>query len=172
MHQTQPARTSLTACKAPSQRAWGALLAALAATVILGLAPGTCQAQADLPSFFDGTTSLGGGVYYLTFPNGNFFGYYSDLGNSYIYHFDLGYEYVFDAKDGKNGVYLYDFQSGDYFYTSPTFPFPYLYDFTLGPLYYYPDTNNPGRYTTNPRFFYDFEMGLIISFAPLMEYLP
>ena len=82
----------------------------------------------------------------------------------YIYHFDLGYEYWFDAQDGKSGVYLYDFQSGSFFYTSPSFPFPYLYDFSLNAvLYYYLDTKMPGHYTTNPRYFFNFNTGQIIT---------
>ena len=115
--------------------------------------------------FFTGETDLGSGVYYLQFPDGTPFGYYSYLSDPpYLYHFDLGYEYVFDAADGQDGVYLYDFTSQTFFYTSPSFPFPYLYDFTLDAvLYYYPDTANPGHYTTNPRYFYDFNLGVIFT---------
>ena len=118
------------------------------------------------PAFFDGETALGNGVYYLTFPSGNYFGYYSFLTDpAYIYHFDLGYEYVFDANDGNAGVYFYDFLSNDFFYTSPGFPFPYLYDFGLqSTVYYYPDPNDPGHYNTNRvRYFYVFTTGQIIS---------
>ncbi len=118
------------------------------------------------PAFFTGEVALSNGVYYLAFPNGNIFGYYSYLSDArYVYHFDLGYEYVFDAGDGKGGVYLYDFKSGDFFYTSPTFPFPYLYDFTLkAVLYYYPDPSNAGHYNTNgTRYFYNFATGQIIT---------
>ncbi len=117
------------------------------------------------PSFFNGEVALGQGVYYLAFPgNGNIFGYYEYLSDPrYIYHFDLGYEYVFDL--GNGGVVFYDFKSQDYFYTSPTFPFPYLYDFGLQAfLYYYPDPTNPQRYNTNGvRYFYNFSTGQIIS---------
>ena len=117
------------------------------------------------PAFFNGETLVSNGVYYLAFPNGNFFGYYSFLTDpAYIYHFDLGYEYVFDANDGNDGVYFYDFASSDFFYTSPTFPFPYLYDFNLKTvLYYYANPNLAGHYTTNPRYFYDFAAGTIIT---------
>jgi hypothetical protein len=117
-------------------------------------------------TFFTGQAALSDSVYYLAFSNGNYFGYYSYLTDPhYLYHFDLGYEYVFDANDGKSGVYLYDFKSDDFFYTSPTFPFPYLYDFSLNSvLYYYPDPNNPGHYNTaGVRYFYDFNTGQIIS---------
>ena len=117
------------------------------------------------PAFFDGEAALGSGVYYLAFSNGNVFGYYAYLSDSaYIYHYDLGYEYVFDAADGNNGLYLYDFASSDFFYTSPTFPFPYLYDFNLNTvLYYFPDSTNPGHYTSSPRYFYNFNTGAIIT---------
>ncbi len=117
------------------------------------------------PAFFTGEAALSGGVYYLSFPTGNYFGYYSYLTDAhYLYHFDLGYEYVFDAADGHAGVYLYDFESGTFFYTSPTFPFPYLYDFTLNTvLYYYPAPNDAGHYNTDGyRFFYRFDTGQII----------
>jgi cyclophilin family peptidyl-prolyl cis-trans isomerase len=123
-------------------------------------------ATVPAPGFFAGQQNIGNGVYYLQFPNGNYFGYYTYLSNpNYIYHYDLGYEYVFDANDGQNGVYLYDFKSGHFLYTSPNFPFPYIYDFTLNAvLYYYPDPNNAGRYNSNgTRYFYNFATGKVIS---------
>ncbi len=118
------------------------------------------------PAFFDGRADLGGGVYYLAFPNGNTFGYYSFLVDPhYVYHFDLGYEYVFDAQDGQAGVYFYDFQSNGFFYTSPSFPFPYLYDFSLNStVYYYPDPLNAGHYNTDGvRYFYVFSTEKIVT---------
>ena len=117
------------------------------------------------PVFFAGEVLLGNGVYYLQFANGTPFGYYSYLTDPrFIYHFDMGYEYWFDANDGHSGIFFYDFASNHFFYTSPSFPFPYLYDFSLSTvLYYYPDTNNPGHYTTNPRYFYNFATGQIIT---------
>ncbi len=117
-------------------------------------------------AFLAGDVPLNNGVYYLGFPDGNYFGYYSYLSDPrYLYHFDLGYEYVFDANDSKSGVYLYDFKSKGFFYTSPSFPFPYLYDFSLNTtLYYYPDPDNAGHYNTNgTRYFYDFATGKIIT---------
>jgi hypothetical protein len=116
------------------------------------------------PPFFTGEVSLGNGVYYLQFPNGTPFGYYSYLTDPHwIYHFDMGYEYWFDANDGHNGIYFYDLAANTFFYTSPSFPFPYLYDFGLNTvLYYYPDTQRPGHYTTNPRYFYNFTTHQII----------
>jgi N-acetylneuraminic acid mutarotase len=117
------------------------------------------------PAFFTGEIALGGGWYYLQFANGTPFGYYSYLPNqNFIYHLDLGFEYLFDANDGHSGIFFYDFASNHFFYTSPSFPFPYLYDFSLNTvLYYYPDPNNPGHYTTNPRYFYNFATGQIIT---------
>ncbi|MBE7157772.1 MAG: cellulase family glycosylhydrolase [Rhodospirillales bacterium] len=117
-------------------------------------------------AFFTDEQALTNGVYYLAFPNnGDFFGYYAYLSDPrYVYHFDLGYEYTFGAADGKQGIYFYDFKSGHFFYTSPTFPFPYLYDFSLSTvLYYFPDPNNTGRYTSSPRYFYNFASGQVIS---------
>ena len=126
-----------------------------------GIIPGPVH-----PGFFVGEVALSNGVYYLAFPDGKPFGYYSYLSDShYIYHDDMGYEYVFDAADGKDGVYLYDFASSTFFYTSPSFPFPYLYDFTRNSvLYYFPDPANPQRYNTSGvRYFYDFGTGKIIT---------
>ena len=119
------------------------------------------------PDFFQEEVPLDDDVYYLAFGRtGNPFGYYAYLSDPrYIYHFDLGYEFIYDAYDDKGGVYLYDFQSASFFYTSPSFPFPYLYDFKLRTLlYYYPDPSNPGRYNTDgTRYFYRFDTGQIIS---------
>jgi hypothetical protein len=117
------------------------------------------------PAFFTGEIGLGGDWYYLQFPNGTPFGYYSYLTDQrFIYHFDMGYEYWFDANDGQGGIFFYDFASGHFFYTSRSFAFPYLYDFSLNTvLYYYPDPHNPGHYTTNPRYFYNFATGQIIT---------
>ena len=116
------------------------------------------------PPFFRGETALGNNLFYLQFPNGNFFGFYSDLYYPFLYHYDLGYEYVFDVNDGEGGVYLYDYASGHYFYTSPNYPFPYLYDYTLRAiLYYFPDPNREGHYTSNPRTFVNLSTGEIIS---------
>jgi hypothetical protein len=113
--------------------------------------------------FFMGQVDLGQGVDYLQFPDGNSFGYYSLTGYPWIFHFDLGYEYVINAKDGQNGVYLYDLSSKTYWYTTPV-TFPYIYDFALGSwIYYYADTSNPGRYTSNPRYFFDFRTSQIIT---------
>ena len=116
------------------------------------------------PPFFNGEVALANGVYYLGFPNGNFFGYYTFAFFPYLYHFDLGFVYFVDAQDAARGAFFYDFTSGSWFYTSPSFPFPYLYDFGLNALlYYYPDAGNPGTYTKNPRYFYNFRTGQIIT---------
>jgi Fibronectin type III domain len=116
------------------------------------------------PAFFTGETALGGGWYYLQFANGTPFGYYSYLPDQhFIYHIDLGFEYLLDANDANHGIYFYDFAASSFFYTSPTL-FPDLYDFSLNAwLYYLPDFNNPGRYSHNPRWFYNFATGQWIT---------
>jgi hypothetical protein len=116
------------------------------------------------PLFFTGEVALSNGVYYLQFPNGTPFGYYSYLADQrFIYHFDMGFEYWFDANDANHGIFFYDFASSSFFYTSPS-TFPFLYDFRLHAwLYYLPDVNNPGRYTHNPRWFFNFATGQWIT---------
>ncbi len=117
------------------------------------------------PAFFNGEIPLGNSNFFLRFSTtGNNFGFYSYAFFPFLYHFDLGFVYFLDANDGARGAYLYDFTSGSFFYTSPSFPFPYLYDFSLNALlYYFPDANNPGRYTSNPRYFYNFATGQVIT---------
>lgn len=132
-------------------------------------APGTLSvSEPNEPvPFFSGEVSLGNDVYYLQFPNGTPFGFYSYFtvmnDANYIYHYDMGFEYFTGAHDGQNGIFFYDFASGHFFYTNPSL-FPDLYDFTLNTwLYYFPDPNHPGHYTSNPRFFYNFATGQIIT---------
>jgi hypothetical protein len=122
------------------------------------------------PAFFAGEIALGSGWYYLQFANGTPFGYYSHLvvmnDPNFIYHIDMGFEYFFDANDNNSGIYFYDFTSNGFFYTSPSpsFPFPFLYDFSLNTvLYYFPDPNIQGRYTSNPRYFYNFATHQVIT---------
>jgi hypothetical protein len=44
------------------------------------------------------------------------------------------------------------------------FPFPYLYDFTLqAVLYYFANNTEAGRYTTDPRYFYNTSTKQIIT---------
>ncbi len=133
---------------------------------------GLLNAQAALnlalhPPFFQGEVSLSNGVYYLQFPSsngGNIFGYYTYAFFPYLYHFDLGFLYFVDAQDSARGAFFYDFTSSSWFYSSPSFPFPYLYDFGLNALlYYYPDSGNPGSYTKNPRYFFNFRTGQVIT---------
>jgi hypothetical protein len=138
-----------------------------AKTVLECYYTGACPLPTPIPmhpAFFTGETALDNGVYYLQFPNGTPFGYYAYLTDlRFIYHFDMGYEYWFDANDGQGGIYFYDFTSNHFFYTSPS-SFPYLYDFSLNAwLYYLPDFNNPGHYSHNPRWFYNFATGQWIT---------
>jgi hypothetical protein len=114
------------------------------------------EVSVPFSEFLVGQQTATNGGYYLQFTNGNFFGYYTVPGNGWIDHADLGYEYLIEANDGKEGIYFYDWASSTYWYTTPSL-FPYLFDFTLDTwLYYLPDPNNPGHYTTNPRRFYDY----------------
>ena len=53
------------------------------------------------------------------------FGYYSYAYFPYLYHFDIGFVYFDAADDAASGAYLYDFQSGSWWYTAPGL-FPYL----------------------------------------------
>ncbi len=113
------------------------------------------------PAFFSNEVSFGNGVYYLQFPDGNLFGYYSSLPAGWIYHFDLGYEHV--SPGIGTDVYLFDLASTHMLYTSAVL-FPYLYDFTLNAwLYYFPNTKNAGHYTANPRYFANLTAGGIFT---------
>jgi hypothetical protein len=113
--------------------------------------------------FLAGQSSLTNNFDFLQFPDGNIFGYYDLTYFPWIYQVDLGFEYLIDANDGQQGVYLYDNSSTSFWYTSPAI-YPYVYDFTLNSwLYYYPDSNNPGHYTTNPRYFYNFSEQQVIT---------
>ena len=113
------------------------------------------------PAFFAGEVALGSGVEYLQFPDGNVFGYYNLANFPIFYHYDLGFESFVDGGNGS--AFLYDFASRHWFYTSPSL-FPYLYDFTLNAwLYYFPNTTEPGHYTSNPRYFSNLTTGKIIT---------
>jgi hypothetical protein len=105
---------------------------------------------------------------YWQFADGNPFGYYSVLEGSaswqtaLIDHADLGYEFV-QAGSTPGSLYLYDFASGHWWYTSSSL-FPYLYDFTLNAwIYYFPSTQSAGHYTANPRDFANMTTGDIFT---------
>jgi uncharacterized protein (TIGR03437 family) len=115
---------------------------------------------APLP-FFQYEVSLGSGVYYQQFPDNSLFGYYNYVTNTIFYHYDMGYEAFIPGAAAD--LYLYDFTSGHWFYTSTTL-FPYLYDFTLKSwIYYFPNTTNPGHYTNSPRVFANLSTNMIFS---------
>jgi hypothetical protein len=111
--------------------------------------------------FFAGSVNGGGGTLYLQFPNGNIFGYYAFLSSAWMFHVDLGYESVVSGNGPE--VYLWDLSSGEWWYTN-TSSFPYLYDFSRNAwIYYFPDTNKAGHYTTNPRWFVNMTTGVIFT---------
>jgi len=97
-----------------------------------------------------GGSSQGGGLYYSPW-----FGYFLYGSYPLVYEYNLGYEYVFPTT---NGVYLYDFKSGHFWYTQSNY-FPYVYDFTLNSFLYYYTNNANGA----ARFFYDFGINTLIS---------
>jgi hypothetical protein len=100
---------------------------------------------------------------YLQFPDGVPFGYYTLVAYPWFYHHDLGYEYLFEANDGAQGVYFYDLNSQSFWYTNPSI-YPILYDFSLNDwIYYYPNKSDPGHYTSDPRYFYNYATKQVIS---------
>jgi len=112
-------------------------------------------------AFFTGQVSLGSGVEYLQFPDNTVFGYYSFVASSIFYHYDMGYEAFIPGS--ASDLYLYDFASGHWWYTSNTL-IPYLYDFTLKTwIYYFPNTTSPGHYSANPRYFSNLTTGIIFT---------
>ena len=113
------------------------------------------------PPFFNGEVSLSNGVYFLQFQDGNPFGYYNYPAASVVYHYDMGFEAYIPGPAAD--IYFYDFTSGHWWYSSASL-FPYIYDFTLKTfIYYFPDTKNPGHYTTNPRSFVNLTTGVFFN---------
>jgi hypothetical protein len=115
--------------------------------------------------FFMGQVDLSSSVDWLEFPNGTNFGYYDlmDFGFPLFYHYDMGFEWFFDANNSAHGCYLYDFSSKTFFYTDPQ-NFPNLYDFTLNAwIYWFPKQGTTDRYTSNPRYFYNYATSQIIT---------
>jgi hypothetical protein len=86
------------------------------------------EVSVPISQFLFGQQTLTNGTDYLQFTNGTAFGYFKVLTAPWIQHDDLGYEYLIGAKDQADGIYLYDWSSGSYWYTSPSL-FPFLYDF-------------------------------------------
>ena len=127
------------------------------------------QASTDDPgalasyTFFSGASALGSENDYLTFSDGKVFGYYNAAFAPYLYHYDAGFSYFIDSGDNTGNAYLYDFNSSAFWFTGSAY-WPYVYDFTLGSwLYYFPNSSDATHYTTNPRYFYDFNTSSIIT---------
>ena len=107
--------------------------------------------------------------YFLTFPfwdktTGveNAFGWYNWSQSPLLWHADLGWESFSDANDSLHGAWLWDFKLGQWFYTAPS-DFPFMYNSSAQAWYYYfPNTNSPGHYTTNPRVFKNMTTAQII----------
>jgi hypothetical protein len=113
--------------------------------------------------FFNGNVDLGGGIKYLQFSNGRLFGYYVYMSQNILYHFDAGYLSVIPANDANSGLYMYDFKSGHWWYTSSS-SFPFVYDFTINAwLYYFPQQPSNGHYTTSPRYFVNMNTNVIFT---------
>ncbi|HZV35965.1 MAG TPA: hypothetical protein VFB72_15425, partial [Verrucomicrobiae bacterium] len=114
-----------------------------------------CYSVAPAP-FFTGEKALGNNWYYLSSGPNNIFGYFSLIDFPYVYHQDLGWEYFIAAGDAQHGGYFYDFTDEAFFYTEPAI-FPYIYDFKANAwMYYLPLSGSPGRFTSNPRWFYNY----------------
>jgi hypothetical protein len=113
--------------------------------------------------FFYGQVQLSNNVQFLTASDGNPFGYYTFLSGSWLYHVDLGYEYYWPIADGMNGVVLYDYASGSFWYTTPAV-WPQMYDFSVGSwIYYYPLPNDPTRFYSGPRYFWNYTTASVFS---------
>ena len=131
--------------------------------------------------FFDGATPVAGStnVFFLKFPNGNVFGYYTyryvdQAGNTLIGHFDMG-PVFFYGNSTQSSAALLDFNSGHQMLTSSSFPM--LWDQNLtdtisfgffplslpGFISYLPDPNQANRYTMNPRLFRKLFSGTIFA---------
>jgi len=95
-----------------------------------------------------GGNSAGAGLNYSSW-----FGYYTTGSYPLVYEYYLGYEYAFPSG---NGVYLYDYASGHFWYTQASY-FPFVYDFTLNAFLYYYNANTPNRH------FYNFGTGQVVS---------
>jgi len=91
-----------------------------------------------------GTDLFGGVVKPSGYKKSAWFGTYSYTSYPLVYQFNLGYEYAFDAHNG-GGVYLYDYTTGHFWYTQPSY-FPFVYDFTLNTFLYYYQANTPHRH--------------------------
>ena len=111
--------------------------------------------SAGHPLFFAGEIPLPG-QFFLNFADWKLFGYYDyTYWPSWINHHDLGMEWYVDANDGLNGAWLSDCKLGQ-LYTNPA-DFPTLWNNNEGDWWsYWPDSNNPGHYTTKPRVFWDY----------------
>jgi hypothetical protein len=127
----------------------GEITVALPGTAILPVSIPVSLNVTTAATFFNGEVSLNAGVFYLQFPDGNQFGYYNFASNSIIYNYNLGFEAF--ILGSASDIYLYDFTSGHWWYSS-TALFPFLYDFTLNSWLYYSPPRSFSNLTTGKIF--------------------
>ena len=151
-------RTSLAAPPAMAPGRYSCTLTVSGAPAVVAFAVVTLNVAPM--AFFSTAVSGGGGVLFENLPgSNNLFGYFFYLGsNNVIYHSDLGYESIKAANDGSDGIYMYDFKSGHWWYTNPG-SFPFMNDDTLKTWIYYLPAADPGHYSTNPRNFKNMKTG-------------
>lgn len=122
----------------------------------VGFQVGTFTSSDAVSAFFSDEVYLGGSWCYLAGSTNYGFGYYNNADYPFIYHLDLGWEYCFDAADTNHGAYFYDFTDSAFFYTEPAL-FPCIYDFNANAwLWYDPVDGMTNRYTSNPRWLFNF----------------
>ena len=134
------------------------LLSLLLALVGLYASPVKAQSVSPGPFFdaeqFLGYDTTGHEVYYLQY----FREFTYDPGNAtYIYKYNFGWLcYLGSTTPTSRDAYLFDCNSGDYFWTDFS-TYPYFYSFNLDTfLYYYEDSS--------PRMFYDFFLNRIVNY--------
>jgi hypothetical protein len=138
-------------------------------SVTVTVANGVCSVSQTFnlnvhSSFFTGESPIGGGFYSLTFPDNVSFGDYAYFPSQLaIYQTQLGEELLFTTTDSSDGIYMYDVDSGNIWYTSPSL-YPDFYDFTTSQwLQYIPGSGNG---TTGSRQFYAWTLNTPVTNPP------
>jgi len=107
-------------------------------------------------NFFQGEKPASGGFYTLTFPDLTVFPEYAYFPNQLaIYSVELGEQLLFTTIDASGGIYMYDVDSQNIWYTNPSL-YPDFYDFTTSQwLQYIPGSGNG---STGSRKFYSWTL--------------